>query len=214
MSNGYTYDEVSDIAGVTKATVMGWKRSGCFDTVKSSANKKIVLITSASLISFLVDKKNKRYFDSACTNSKIFHGNDFSKLIERHEQEQSSVVDSSAIKHNHSVPKNSIMPEYKNHSIASLSSTMDDVNECIKRVDDTIANLTSIKRAYIATKSDIVRHMDDYAPDEYKKKIGVIKSHITGINNSIEILKSIKRGYDANVSVIKLTIESDSKISI
>lgn len=213
MSNGYTYDEVSDIAGVTKATVMGWKRNGCFDTVKSTANKKIVLITSTSLISFLVDKKNKRYFESACINSKLFHGNDFSKLIEQHKQEQSGVVDSGAIKHNHSVPKNSIMPKYKNHNIIALSSIMDDVNECIKRVDDAIAGLTSTKGAYAAAKSDIERHRNEYTPDEYEKKIGVIKSHITGLNSSIEILKSIKRGYVANVSVIKLTIETDSKIS-
>ena len=215
MSNdGYTYNEVSDITGVTKATVTIWKRNGVFDTVKSSDNKKIVLITSASLISFLVNKKNKRYFDSACINSKLFHENDFCKLIEQYEQEQSDVVDSGAIKHNHSVPKNCIMPEYKNHSIVALSSIMDDVNECVKRVDDTIAGLTSIKGAYTAAKSDIERHRNEYTPDEYEKKIGVINSYITGINNSIELLKSIKRGYTANVSVIKLTIENDSKISI
>ena len=215
MSNdGYTYNEVSDITGVTKATVMGWKRSGCFDTVKNTANKKIVLITSASLISFLVDKKNKRYFESACTNSKLFHGNDFSKLIKLHEQEQSDVVDTGTIKHNHSAPKNSIMPKYKNHNIIALSSIMDDVNECIKRVDDTIAGLRSIKGAYVAAKSDIERYRNEYTPDEYEKKIGVIESYIIGIDNSIELLKSIKRGYTANVSVIKLTIENDSKISI
>lgn len=213
--NGYTYDEVATITGAAKTTVINWKKDGRLVTVKDPNNKKIIYVTSNSLIDFLVDKKNRRYFDCACLKSNLLHGNDFNALIERMQVFSVDVIDEPIPAKNPSnKPSHGIIPKYRSSSVEHLKSIMASVDKSIKQIDSSIEDFNSIKKAYNTAKSTLADLENAYTPDDYDKKIALLNSAIRGVNTTIDILKSIRRNYAANISVIKLTIEADEKVNV
>lgn len=206
--NYYTFDEVVAITGASEGTVCVWRRDKKIESIKNPEDKRGLVFDADSFFKFLTKKGNKRYFDCASAKSHLFHDGDFNKVI--------SSLQSVSPEEKKPEPKKEqpkyISPITTKADMKAFEAHIADLDKAISRVDNSIKHLTSLKTAYAAKKASLNVSMNDSNRELNERIIYKLNGAIMGINNTMNILLDIKRGYKANKHCLTSVIDTDNKL--
>lgn len=208
--NYYTTNEVVAITGASEGTVCVWRREKKIESIKNPENKKTLVFEAESFISFLAKKANKRYLDCATAKSNLFHSGDFNKLILRIQVEVPEEIKEPEVK---KPPIKPISPVTTKADIKAFETHISDLDKASTRVDNSIKHLESLKISYTLEREQLKDSINDSNRFLNEARINKLNGAIRGVLNTIEVLKSIKRGYKNNAQALRSIIDINKNIN-